>query len=82
MEKGCRAADKGPVMMPVLCLFLWIFLLFGVAFRLMPDQSFFPLLSGITARLDAVAGELKAGIPIREAAEAFFDGGFSNAAAD
>lgn len=65
--------EHGKRLLPVLGIFLWVFVLLGAVYRVFPEvKSVFPLLGGVSTRLDLVAGELKAGSPIPEAAEAFF----------
>ncbi len=65
--------DDGKRLLSIFGVFLWVFVLLGAVHRVFPEvKSVFPLLGGVSTRLDRVAWELKAGSPIPEAAEAFF----------
>ncbi len=73
MDRCDGNGNEGKRLLPVLGIFLWVFVLLGAVYRVFPEvKSVFPLLGGVSTRLDRVAGELKAGSPIPEAAEAFF----------
>lgn len=73
MNRSGGTVEHGKRLLPVLGIFLCLFVLLGAAYCVLPEgKPAFPLLGGVSARLDRVAGKLKAGSPIQEAAEAFF----------
>lgn len=82
VERRCGEKDDERGLLSILCTLLWVFLLLGMVYRLTPgkkEKTVFPLLSGVVSRLDAAAEELKAGSPIRDAAQAFLEVGIAHA---
>ncbi|MGM9605355.1 MAG: hypothetical protein ACI3XG_09855 [Faecousia sp.] len=86
---GNQEAEQrsGHIILPACVLLLCIFLFLGAVYQFEPQcrgriQPFFPLFGGISSRLDEAAEELRAGRPIKEAAEVFFRGVLGNVETD
>lgn len=82
MDKRIGTGQDGNRLLSALCMFLCVFALLGAVYCFAPAdgiKTVFPLLGGVSQRLDRVAWKLKTGSPIQEAAEAFIYEAFTGA---